>query len=315
MLAPLIALEPVEPELDGARIDARLAQGWFPYGQRWMTCRIWPEEAAPPHDTVWLRVRLAAQRRSDRLRQLARQGGTLEWTSAPRFDAEHQELYSRFKAGLHPDWYTEIVWGLLLDGEQLPGPMFHHTREIAVRDREGRLLAFRWFLQGQASIAGIACVYDPERSGLGTIARALADRWAFEQGLTWTYPGYVRPGFVDPWDYKVKEGRTEWLDPDTGQWHPWESGGPPLSRLSLAEMRQRLADRGVVEPYRWWEVSTFDPTSRELPVPFYVAGARHGRNVAVTVWDVVNKRYVELLTREIDDVPWQSRLEVIGPIG
>jgi arginyl-tRNA--protein-N-Asp/Glu arginylyltransferase len=287
----LISIDPVEPDLSPERIDARLAGGWFPWGQRWMTCRAWPMEEGP-RDTIWVRVRLAAKRMSDRARRLVREGCTATWLSRPTFDEEHQALYDQFRESKHADW-TESIEGLLLhDGETTP--LFEHTREIAVRDAAGRLIAFRWFLEGRVAIAGMAAIYDPTRSGLGTVARTIADQWAGQNGRSWSYPGYVWPGAEDTWFYKIKRGRTEWLDPDRGTWRAWDGDEPNPEHLGLAEMRRRLAKLGQVVAYPAWAAPCIDPSCRGLAAPYFVPGHLDGDELTVFVWNVSKKWYEEL---------------------
>lgn len=292
MPAPLLALQPVEPDLSPDRVDQRLAAGWFPFGQAWMTCRAWPDDEGLPHDTVWVRVRTVPvpRRPSDRQRRLWREGASASLLPHPVFDDEHQALYERFRAELHPDWETEQVSELLVWSSQQPGPLLASTRELAVRDAQGRLLAFRWLVLGRSSIAGVSAIYEPRLDGLGTLARALADRWAGEQGLGWTYPGYVRPGSPDPWHYKIKVGRTEYLDPERGRWLPWVGEGPAPQDLCLAEMRRRLARVGEVHLNASWAAACFHPASRGLVVPYFVPGVADGRSTAV-VWDLAARRY------------------------
>lgn len=287
----LITVEPVEDDLTPERIDERLAGGWFPWGQRWMTCRAWPMEDGP-YDTVWVRVRLAARRPPDRWRRLAREGCTVSFHAQPQLDDEHQGLYERFRETRHPDW-TEEAARLLLHGDTL-SPLLVHTREIAVRDAGGRLLAFRWFLQGRAAIAGISSIYDTETDGLGTIARELADQWAAREGFTWSYPGYVWPGAADTWYYKIKRGRTEWLDPEQGRWRTWDGDEPRPEDLVLAEMWRRLEQLGAVVTYGGWAAPCVDPTIRGLATPYFVVGNVDGEEVTVFVWNLHHRRYEEL---------------------
>lgn len=287
----LIAVEPVEPELTPERIDERLAEGWFPWGQRWMTCRAWPMDDGP-RDTIWVRVRLEPRRLPDRARRLARGGAIVEWRPVPVIDEEHQALYTRFRATRHPDWTEEAASLLLHDGGT--SPLIAHTREIAVRDADGRLVAFRWFLQGRHAIAGLSSVYDTTQSGLGTVARALADQWAVRQGLVWSYPGYVWPGAEDPWYYKIKPGRTEWLDPDRRAWRAWDGDEPQPERLVLAAIRRRLVPLGEVLHNPGWAAPCVDPSSRGLSAPYFVIGQVEGNELTIVVWNQRDEVYEEL---------------------
>ena len=290
----LITVEPVEADLAPERIDERLAEGWFPWGQRWMTCRAWPMEDGP-RDTIWVRVRLAPRRLPDRFRRLARDGYTVSFHGEPVFDEEHQRLYEQFRESRHPDWTSEAK--SLLHHDETASPLLAHTREIAVRDAAGRLCAFRWFLQGKAAIAGISSIYDTTQSGLGTIARALSDQWAVRAGYTWSYPGYVWPGAEDSWYYKIKRGCTEWLDPESGRWRPWDGNEPDPENLVLAEMRRRLAQLGDVMCYGGWAVPCVDPARRGLATPYFVVGAVNGDDLTVFVWNFRRQHYEELHVR------------------
>ncbi len=289
----LITLEPIAAELVPADVDDRLAAGWFPFGQRWMTCRAWPSREGVPWDTVWIRVALEIRRPSDRHRRLLRAGYTTTWHAQPVFDDEHQDLYTRFRDTLHPDWETTEAPGLLRADDATR--LLDHTREIAIRDPLGNLVAFRWFVQGQTAIAGVSAVYDPTVEGLGTIARTSADQWAARAGLRWTYPGYVLPGSPDPWYYKLQAGRTWWLDPSRHayRWRDWEADPPRQEQLTLARMRGHLEILGEVETYPYWANPCFDG-SRGLDTPYYVVGSEEGDRRQLYTWDVATERYETL---------------------
>ena len=287
----LITVEPIEADLTPERIDERLSGGWFPWGQRWMTCRAWPTEDGP-RDTIWVRVRLSARRLPDRWRRLARDGYAAAFHAEPVIDAEHQRLYDGFREARHPDW-TEEAASLLLHAGAV-SPLFAHTREIAVRDAGGRLRAFRWFLQGRAAIAGISSIYDTDTSGLGTVARALADQWAARAGHVWSYPGYVWPGAADTWYYKIKPGCTEWLDPEQGRWRAWDGDEPRAEDLVLAEIRRRLAPFGEMVCHEGWAASSVAPTSGGLTAPYFVVGGAEGNELTIVVWNSHLRRYEEL---------------------
>lgn len=287
----LIAIEPVEAQLTPERVDERLAEGWFPWGQRWMTCRAWPMEEGP-RDTIWVRVRLSPRPLRDRARRLMREGCTVTFAAAPALDDEHQDLYARFRASRHPEW-TETAAGLLLHDDTTT-PLLDRTREISVRDSDGRLIAYRWFVQGKTAIAGVSAIYDTTRSGLGGVARSLSDAWAEREGLTWSYPGYVWPGAEDTWYYKIKPGRTEWLDPEQRRWRAWDGDEPDPEALALAEMRRRLSTLGDVLHYPAWAVPCVDPTSRGLASPYFVAGPADGDQLTVFVWSLGERRYEAL---------------------
>ncbi|APR86051.1 Hypothetical protein A7982_11400 [Minicystis rosea] len=291
MSEQLITVEPVEADLTQERIDERLAAGFFPWGQRWMTCRAWPMEDGP-RDTIWVRVRLAPRRLPERFRRLEREGYSVSFHQEPLLDDEHQALYERFRRTRHPDWTKEVA--SLLRHDETVSPLFANTREITVRDGAGRLAAFRWFLQGKAAIAGISSIYDTETSGLGTIARALSEQWAVRAGYTWSYPGYVWPGAEDTWFYKIKKGATEWLEPDLGDWRAWDGNEPNPDDLVLADMRRRLAQLGDVLAYGGWAAACVDPSRRGLASPYFVVGAVNGDELTVVVWSFHRRRYEEL---------------------
>lgn len=288
----LIAIDPVEPDLAPGIIDERLAAGWFPWGQRWMTCRAWPMDDGP-RDTIWVRVHLVRRPPSDRERRLRREGCSFGFKDGPLFDDEHQELYTRFRETRHPDW-VESAPHLLLSASGEASPLLAHTREIEVRDPSGRLIAYRWFLQGRAAVAGLTSIYDTERDGLGTVARSLADQWAAAAGYAFSYPGYVWPGAEDPWYYKIKPGRTEWLDPEDRRWRPWDGDEPQPEALILAEIRRRLQALGEVVHYPGWAIPCVDPTSRGLASPYFVPGEGQDGELSVIIWNHTAERYEEL---------------------
>jgi hypothetical protein len=303
--AQLITVEPIEPELTPDRVDERLARGFFPWGQRWMTCLAWPMDEGP-RDTVWVRVRLSPRRRSERARRFLRDGYTVALHDEPALDDEHQRLYERFRASRHAEWTEEAADLLLQSGA--PSPLLARTRELAVRDAAGQLCAFRWFLQGERAIAGISSVYDTERSGLGSVARELADAWAQQAGMTFSYPGYVWPGAAETWFYKIKRGATEWLDVDGGRWRAWDGDEPRPEKLVLAEMRRQLEPLGDVVSYRGWAAPCVEPSLRGLTAPYFVVREVRGNELTLVVWDFERRRHeqVRVLVPTDDEAPAES---------
>ena len=305
----LITLEPVEADLTPARVDERLAAGWFPFGQRWMTCRAWlmSDESC---DTIWLRVRLAPRPPTDRWRKLLREGATAAWHAAPAFDDEHQRLYERFRRTRHPDWVDEASKIVIAED---PSPLLDRTRELAIRDADGELIAYRWFVEGEHAVAGLTSIYDTSKSGLGGIARALADDWAARAGFTFTYPGYVCPGAKDHMFYKLKPGRTEWLDPDAGLWRRWEGDGPAPETLVLAELRRRLGEIGEVVHYPGWALPCIDTSSRGLRSPYFVIGSAQGDEMTIIVWNRESACYEEMrVQRLVEDGEGEEDAEGVG---
>lgn len=305
----MILFQRAESNLTAERIDRRLEGGWFPYGTSWMTCRLWPDEHAVAADTVWLRVRLTERRAPERLRRALRNGLTVAY-GAPQFTREHQLLYERFRA-TRPSWGEPNVRELLLH-HQPPGSLLRFTREVSLREASGRLVAFRWYLEGANTVAGITSVYDPSLDGLGTAARFLADQWAWQHGKRWTYPGYVRPGASDDMMYKVVRGQTEWLDATTGAWRAWDLAPPDVEQLDLAETRRQLSRYGTPQEYFPWAVAWFHPDSAELPAPLYVTLEERGRWMRIIVWDYVGRRF-RVLYVERHDGGGDAALYVIAP--
>jgi hypothetical protein len=301
----MIRFSLVEPDLTPQRVDERLAAGWFPFSQFWMTCRLWPDEVETAVDTVWIRTRLTQCRSPDRHRKRLKEGMSVEWSPQPVFDAEHQALYERFRT-THPTWRTGPVSGLLYDEGMLPGPLMARTREIRLRDRSGRLLAFRWYLEGKDAVAGITAVFDPDEPGAGTSARWAADQRACADGFTLSYPGYVRPGAREPWHYKLAAGRTEWLDPETGLWRDWDADEPDPNELLKARMREKLAVVGPIEPYPAWANPWYDARSRELPAPWFVRLSDR----EVLVWEPVGGYRALVVQPGVDE--GRATLQVVG---
>ena len=290
MFEPLIQVDPVELDLTPERIDDRLAAGWFPWGQRWMTCRAWPMDEGPA-DTVWVRVALDRRTVPERWRRMLRAGCTVSWHDGPRFDHEHQDLYARFRATRHPTWVEESA-ALLVTNER--SRLLDRTREMAIRDAAGRLIAYRWFLEGRTAIAGMSAIYDTARPGLGSVARFLADDCAFRAGHAWSYPGYVLPGAKEHWFYKIRPGRTSWLDPETGRWRSWDGDEPIPDTLVLAEIRRRLALRGEVVHYPGWAFACIEPHRGGFCEPYYVVASANGPEMILVVWDHATQQYGEL---------------------
>lgn len=290
----LIRIDAVEPDLEQARVDHRLAEAWFPYGESWMTCDAWPDDDGAPHDTVWIRVRLEPGRLPDRWRPWRRAGWTARLTPHVCVDEEHQALYERFRALRHPDWHSERATELLLHTATDGGALWQHTWELSVRDERGALRGFRWFVVGRHAVAGVAAVFDPSFDGLGSVCRALADREAHGAGRVWSYPGYVRPGIAAHWLHKVKPGRSEWWDFRRRQWRPWDADPPQVEQLAVAEVRHRLAPFGPLQSYPRWAAGCFEPDSRELDSPLYVE-INPGKDVrTLLLWDLDRQRYVPI---------------------
>jgi len=247
-------------------LDRYLRLGWYRIGQAMVTCRfVWARDGVL-RDAVWTRTDLSEyqQRRSHR-RLHKRNGKRYTVTEQPLvLDAEHEEVYRRYLTvaqGHRP----ATLEGALHGGAPLDR---FDTRELALRDEDGRLAGFCAFDLGHESLQSLMGVYDPayRKHGLGFWTLLLEVEHARELDLQYHYAGYVLPGDVSM-DYKLRVGAMEFLDPDVGVWRPWQAFDDlelPSERLerALTRVHDQLQARGVdarIADYRFHEVGAWNP--------------------------------------------------------
>jgi arginyl-tRNA--protein-N-Asp/Glu arginylyltransferase len=289
--------ERVSPE----ELDAYLARGWYRIGQAMVTCRfVWSHERAL-RSAVWTRTPVAAHRPTRNQRRLMRRNLEKYVVSEGplRPDGEHEAVYRRYLKAARgerpPRLYDTLFGGHVRDR--------FATRELAIRDSLGRLVAFSAFDLGRTSLQSLMGVYDPACAddSLGFWSLLLEVEHARRLGLAYHYSGYVLPG--DPsMDYKLRIAPIEFLDPDRGVWLPWEAFGGvhlPVDRLDqrLDAVARALEPVGVpsrIESYHPYEAPIWNPSlERAFAHPRALRLLPGGGTlfVELVAWDLDLQRY------------------------
>ncbi|RMF25802.1 MAG: GNAT family N-acetyltransferase [Bacteroidetes bacterium] len=198
-------------------LDRYLQQGWYRLGSEIFTCRylVFDGELFSP---IWLRVDLQGYTFPKRLRKIIRRNErlfTFEYRLFQLTEA-HEALYERYRehfdGGLSP---TLKVY--LQDGAES-----HPYRSLeTVVYFQGRMVAYSVFDVGGESLASIIGVYDPAfaKYSLGLYTMLLEVQYGMRKGYRYFYPGYVVPGYAR-FDYKLRLGDMQFLDPFTERWQP-----------------------------------------------------------------------------------------------
>jgi arginine-tRNA-protein transferase len=243
-----------------ADLDRYLRRGWYRIGQAMVTCRFISSEVGMARGVVWTRTKLEGYRPSRSNRKLMRRNAR-RYRVEERplsIDEEHEELYRRYLE-VAPGERASTLAGALLAGDEEDR---FATRELAVRDEEGKLVGFSVFDVGHESLQSLMGVYDPERGrdSLGYWSLLLEVEHAIERGLRYHYAGYVvtTDGSMD---YKLRVGHVEFLHPVERVWRPWDQLAGvelPADRLerALGEVHGALIESGVfaeIHSYRWFE--------------------------------------------------------------
>lgn len=254
--------ERVTPE----ELDHYLARGWYRIGQAMVTCRfVWSQDRSL-RSAIWTRTPIDEHRPSRSQRRLMRKNADRYrvFEGPLRPDGEHEALYRRYLKVAQGERPSRLVDALL-------GGHVHDrfdTREIAIRNAEGDLVAFSAFDVGRRSLQSLMGVYDPEYSSdsLGFWTLLLEVEHARELGLRFHYSGYVLPGDASM-DYKLRVSPVQFLHPDRDVWAPWDQFTEvdlPVLRLErrLAQARDELVAQGFparVESYHPYEAPAWNP--------------------------------------------------------
>lgn len=227
---------------------------------------VWGQDGVL-RSAIWTRTRIEGWAPSKSMRRMSRKN--LERYRVElgpvSLDSEHESLYAAYAAQAQGERPSTLRTFLQEDSDV----DIFDSEEIAVRDPEGRLVAFSVFDQGVTSLQSLLGAYDPEhgRSSLGLWTLLLEVHLAQERGLAYHYSGYVLPG--DPcMDYKLRVRGIEYLQPYTRRWVPWGD----LAEADLPNMRMDRALRQVasllrsvgadapIRGYRYFEAPSWNST-------------------------------------------------------
>ncbi|MFT5465296.1 MAG: arginyl-tRNA--protein-N-Asp/Glu arginylyltransferase [Verrucomicrobiales bacterium] len=231
------------------RLDQFLAEGWYRRGQSiFTTAFVATFEGL--FDAPWLRLDVRKHKFRKRLRRLMRQNGELfEIRSGPaRIDDEKREMTEIFRQEFKGDYYESLEDALYGD-RPLSSPSVFTTHQIELFF-EGRLIGFSFFDLGKSSMASILGIYDHEfsRHSLGLYTMLLEIEKCQREGLDFYYPGYAMPG--NPrFDYKLRLGELDFLEPISGDWKPWSDFSEKTS--PRADLRAEIARAQAVLPENW----------------------------------------------------------------
>jgi arginine-tRNA-protein transferase len=293
--------------VEAAELDRYLREGWYRMGQTMITCRfvVSGEQA---RGVLWTRTRLDGYVFSRSNRRLMRKNRRRYRIHEEPLviDDEHEALYQRYLE-VAPGARSATLLRSLMGNDAVDR---FATREIALRDEDGQLVAFSAFDVGVDSLQSLMGVYDPAHrsQSLGYWSLLLEVEHALKLGLRYHYSGYVVPQSSEM-AYKLRVGHMEFLDPDDGRWRPWEhihSIETPSERLErvLTSARDALVARGVyaqIENYRWFEAPAWSPAlSSLLAEPrVVVLGDASLSPITVVVWNFDEQRYALLLCTRV----------------
>jgi arginine-tRNA-protein transferase len=210
-------------------LDNYLKLGWYRMGQAiFTTDAIKENENAYP--VYWLRIHLKDVEMSKTHHKIFKANKNFTVSVKPlQITDEMEDLNEKY-------WLSTIIGSPFLKDALLEG---HHesiysSYAIEIRD-DNRLIAVGIFDNGLTSIAGIVNFYHPDykKYSLGKYLMLLKAQYAFSQGKTWYYPGYIIQGFPK-FDYKLFLDRNAseiylrdqntWIRFNTIVWeHGWES--------------------------------------------------------------------------------------------
>jgi leucyl-tRNA---protein transferase len=290
--------EAVEPD----ELDRYLSDGWYRVGQSMITCRfVSTKDGGPARGVVWTRTPLSSYRHSKSNRRLMRRNlRRYRVDEGPLvIDDEHEAVYASY-LDVAPGERSATLADSLLAGSEHDR---FDTQEIALRDEDGRLVAFSAFDVGVEGLQSLMGVYDPAyaRDSLGYWTLLLEVEHAIDRGLRYHYAGYVVPADKSM-DYKLRIGEVEFLHPDEGQWRPWQEMASlelPAERLerALSEVQQALVARDLpaeVHSYPWFEAPAWGSELGSLlcePRVVVLGEGPHDAEFLVVIWSLDTGRY------------------------
>lgn len=210
-------------------LDNYLKLGWYRMGQAiFTTDAIKENENAYP--VYWLRIHLKDIEMSKKHHKIFKANKNFTVSVKPlQITDEMEDLNEQY-------WLSTIIGSPFLKDALMEGHQesIYSSYAIEIRD-DNRLIAVGIFDNGLTSIAGIVNFYHPnyKKYSLGKYLMLLKAQYAYSQGKTWYYPGYIIQGFPK-FDYKLFLDRNAseiylrdqntWIRFNTIVWeHGWES--------------------------------------------------------------------------------------------
>ncbi|MBS0661108.1 MAG: arginine-tRNA-protein transferase [Verrucomicrobia bacterium] len=204
-----------ELQIEPARLDDLLAQGWRHFGPYFF--RYSQQLTTALQDIIPLRVDLTRFRPSKSQRRVLRRNAdvTPRWQTVSLTE-EHHTVFAE-----HAGRFAHNVPGRLEDflgpWPQLDLPC--RLRELSVRDATGRLLAASYVAQGARAWSSVYAFFAPSDGArsLGIATQLWEIEAARAAGCRWLYLGYAtrQPSH---YDYKRQFAGTEWFD-----WERWQA--------------------------------------------------------------------------------------------
>lgn len=263
-------------ELSLEELDDYLAKGWRPMGQSIYTCHFSFFGKKELYSTLCTRLPLKTYQFRKSLRKLLRQNDKkFHAIARPAFNSSEKEhLNQTYRQHFNDKAPESLEFFLGPDGQNV-----FQTYEIAVYDTE-KLIALSFFDMGKASLYSKMGIYDPDykKYSLGFYTMLKEIEFGLTHNKAFYYPGYVTP-FYPMFDYKLRIGPVEYLDLQSGEWHPYhdlKEDNIPVVRIKnrLREMQQLLKDIGIKSrllSYRYFDIRLFDQNvSRGLRHPLFL---------------------------------------------
>ena len=179
-------------------LDDYLKIGWYRMGQAIFTTDS-IKDNFNEYPVFWLRIHLPELTTSKTHEKIYKANKHFKVTIKPLdITDEMEDLNEQY-------WLSTIIGSPFLRDSLLEGADNSIYSSYAIEIRDGnRLIAVGIFDDGLVSIAGIINFYDPgyKKYSLGKYLMLLKAQYAFSQGKTWYYPGYIIQGYPK-FDYKL----------------------------------------------------------------------------------------------------------------
>lgn len=188
----------------------------------------------------WLRFRVQDlfDRASHRRLRRKNAGFVVSVSQAGEIPADHEELYTRYRASITFEGAESVHHALF--GDDPVRPSIFSTHCLTIHDGD-RLVAAGYFDTGLRSGASILHFFDPDyrRYSLGKFMILLTIDFLREHGMDLYYPGYVVAG-NPKMDYKLFLGRecAAYYDPAGPSWRPFSDSVLRAERLTEMDRLQ-----------------------------------------------------------------------------
>jgi arginine-tRNA-protein transferase len=204
--------------LGGPQLDHLLALGWYRMNQYiFTTSHLQYEDLYRVH---WLRYSIAEIKEHASHRRIRKQNTDFRFilNDLDTISAEHEELYSRYRASITFNGAESIQDSLF--GDNPTDTSIYQTKCISIF-HNNKLIAGGYFDVGEQSAASILHFFDPDYKGysLGKYLILLTLDYLKANGFRFYYPGYIVEG-LPKMDYKLFLGRkdAQYFDPETISW-------------------------------------------------------------------------------------------------